>query len=269
MIIRGVAVTALLFTCSAALAQDGSGEDKPKRDLLVTIGAGAQAYARFPGDDGLGIRPMPIFSFRKVGDPIPIETPDEGIGFSLLGDEGGIEVGPAVQLQGKRREKDVGAAVGRVGFTVEAGAFVQAYLGESFRIRAEGRRGIGGHEAWTGDLSADFVTRSDTTVFTIGPRLRVSDGRYNRTYFGVTPAVATATGLAAYTPKGGIRAVGIIAGLTHQFSDTFGMYGYAGYDRLVGDAADSPIVRTYGSRSQPSVGLGLTYTFTVKRGGKD
>ena len=31
--------------------------------------------------------------------------------------------------------------------------------------------------------------------------------------------------------------------------------------RLVGDAADSPVVRTHGSRSQLSGGLALTYTW--------
>ena len=267
MTIRGVAgATILLCASTAGFAQDGNEGEKPKRDLLVTVGAGAQAFARFPGDDKLGIRPMPIFSFRKEGDKLPVESPDEGIGFSLIGEEGGIEVGPAVQLQGKRRPKDVGAAVGKVGFTVEAGAFVQAYLTPNFRLRAEGRKGLGGHEGWTGDISADLVFGDrEATVATIGPRVRVSDGRYNRAYFGVTPVVATATGLAAYTPKGGIRAVGVIAGITHQFSRAWGMYGYAGYDRLVGDAADSPIVRVHGSRHQPSVGLGLTYTFNVKR----
>jgi outer membrane protein len=43
------------------------------------------------------------------------------------------------------------------------------------------------------------------------------------------------------------------------------MFGYGRYERLVGDAADSPIVREFGSRNQLSGGLGLTYTFTMAR----
>jgi outer membrane scaffolding protein for murein synthesis (MipA/OmpV family) len=215
------------------------------------------------------LAPLPIFSFRKEGKPASFEAPDEGMGFSLFGKEGGIQVGPALQLQGKRREKDVGAAVGNVGWTAEAGAFIQAYAGENLRFRLEGRRGIGGHEGWLGDVSADFIARrGDSTIFSIGPRLRLSNARYNRAYFGVTPAVAAKTALAPYDPGAGIRAVGVTAGLTQQLSDRFGLYAYAGYDRLVGDAARSPIVRTYGSRSQPSAGIGLTYSFTVKRGRK-
>jgi outer membrane protein len=261
MIAAGAAL--LLAPAAAHAAED----DAPKRDLLVTIGAGAQAYPRYPGADELLIAPLPVLSFRKDGDPLGFEAPDEGIGFGLLGRESAIDFGPAIQFQNKRREKDVGAAVGNVGFTVEAGAFVQAMLGENFRVRAEGRRGIGGHEGWVGDVGADLIVRDeDRTIFSIGPRLRLADARYQRAYFGVTPAVAVRTGLPIHRPDGGIRAIGVVAGLTHQFNQSWGLSAYAGYDRLVRDAGRSPIVRRFGSRGQPSGGLALTYTFRVKRG---
>ena len=43
------------------------------------------------------------------------------------------------------------------------------------------------------------------------------------------------------------------------------MTGYAKYDRLLNDAADSPVVRRFGSRDQLSGGAALTYTFFVGR----
>jgi outer membrane protein len=42
------------------------------------------------------------------------------------------------------------------------------------------------------------------------------------------------------------------------------MQGYLGYDRLAGDAADSPLVRTIGSRDQFSGGAGLFIEFTIR-----
>ena len=258
--------TALLMLSSApAAAQAESQARKP--DLIVTVGGGAQMYPRYPGADGSDLFPMPIFSIRRADRPIEFESSDEGIGLGLLKSGSPINFGPAIQLQGSRRNKDVGAPVGKVGFTVEAGAFVQSWIGENLRLRLEGRRGLGGHEAWVGDVSADLVLRDgDRTVFGIGPRVRVSDGRYQRAYFGVTPAVAAATGLAAYRPKGGIHAVGAAASVTHQLSENWGVYGYAGYDRLIGNAADSPIVRRFGSRDQLSGGIGLSYSFRIRRG---
>jgi outer membrane protein len=267
--LRASAIAALLLLAPVAASAQDAEEKPPKRDILVTLGMGAQATPRFPGSNDLKIGPLPVFDFRKDGEPITFEAPDEGSGFALIGRKGRFQLGPAIQLQGKRREKDVGAAVGNVGFTVEAGAFVQAYLGPNLRVRAEARRGIGGHEGWVGDVGLDLIGRSeDRTIVSIGPRLRLANRRYQRAYFGVTPPVAAVTGLAPYNPGAGLRAVGVVAGLTHQFSNRWGMHAYAGYDRLIGDSADSPIVRTFGSRSQPSAGLALTYTFKVHRGQK-
>jgi outer membrane protein len=48
-------------------------------------------------------------------------------------------------------------------------------------------------------------------------------------------------------------------------NDRWGLFGFARYERLVGDAAKSPIVREFGSRNQLSGGIGLNYTFTIPR----
>ena len=55
------------------------------------------------------------------------------------------------------------------------------------------------------------------------------------------------------------RAIDI--GLLYQLDRHWGLYGYAKYERLIADAADSPIVRTIGSRNQFSGGVALTFTF--------
>lgn len=241
-----------------AAAQDGDGG----RGWIVSLGGGARVTPKYPGAEDYGFSPMPIFGLRREGEPLPIEAPDEGSGFGFLGDDEAFDFGPALQFQSKRQEEDVGAAVGDVGFTVEAGAFAQLFLGDNFRLRVEGRRGLGGHDGWVGDLFADFVLRDeDSYVFTIGPRARWGDDNYHDAYFSVAPAVAAATGLPAFDADGGFHSVGAYAGLTYLLGRRWGVYGYAGYDRLIGDAADSPIVRALGSRNQYAAGLGLFFEF--------
>lgn len=249
------------IAAAPAAAQDGEGE----RGWIVTLGAGARVTPKYPGADDYGFGPMAIFGLRREGEPLPIEAPDEGSGFGLLGDDETFDFGPTVQFQSKRQEEDVGAPVGDVGFTVEAGAFAQIFLGDNFRLRVEGRRGIGGHDGWVGDVFADFVLRDDRSMFTVGPRARWGDGSYHDAYFSVTPAVAAATGLPAFDADGGFHSVGAYSGLTHLLGGNWGVYGYAGYDRLIGDAADSPIVRAFGSRDQFSAGLGLFFEFGAGR----
>jgi MipA family protein len=249
---------AALITLGAAPAeaQEGTGR-------TITIGLGAQTYPKYPGADSYGINPLPIFGLRREGTPMPFEAPDDGIGFGLLGRDSAINIGPAVRFQGKRQEDDVGAPVGDVGFTVEVGGFVEVYPSENFRLRGELRQGLGGHKGLVGDVGADFVVRDENSyIFSIGPRARWADSDHNRAYFGV-PVAIPASGLAAYDLDSGFYAVGAQAGLTYRVGRNWGLQGYAGYDRLIGDAADSPIVRGFGSRDQFSGGLGLFFEFNV------
>jgi len=259
MICARLAATALcLFAAAPAFAQDQP--DRPERRISVAVGA--QVLPNYPGSDDYEFNPLFTGFSRREGEPIPFRTPDDGISIGLLGRDGAIDFGPLVQFQGEREDEDVGAAVGDVDFTVEAGAFVNFNLGDSFRIRLEGQKGIGGHEGLTGAVAADVALRPDIdTLITIGPRVRVNDDDYADAYFSVTPAVAAATGLPAYDAEAGVRSVGVIAGVTRQLSRSFGIYGYAGYDRLVGDAADSPIIQRFGSEDQFSAGLALFFTF--------
>jgi MipA family protein len=253
-----------LAAASALAASPALAQDDEKPPLILSLGVGGQLLPDYPGADEYSLGPMFTGFARRQGAPIPFLTPDDGIGIGLLGKNSVVDFGPLIQFQGERDEEDVGAAVGDVDFTVEAGAFVNFNISPNFRIRLEGQKGIGGHDGLVGTVAADFAVRGgNDTLFTIGPRLRVNDDEYARAYFGVTPAVALATGLPVYDPDGGIRAVGAVAGITHQISRSFGVYGYAGYDRLVGDAADSPIVRNFGSRDQFSAGLALFVSFSI------
>ena len=258
-----IGAAVLTFTAGPAAAQD---DESSEGDWLLSLGAGARVSPKYPGADNYGIGPLPIFGLRREGAPLPMEAPDEGSGFGFLGDDSAFDFGPALQFQSKRQEEDVGAPVGDVGFTVEAGAFAQAYLGDNFRLRVEGRRGLGGHDGWVGDVFADLVFRDEGTyVFSIGPRARWGDDNYHDAYFSVTPAVSAAAGLPVFDADDGFHSLGLYSGITYMIGRRWGLHGYAGYDRLIGDAADSPIVRTFGSRDQFAGGIGLFYTFNVGR----
>lgn len=173
-----------------------------------------------------------------------------------------MEFGPALGFRGKRKATDVDVPLHEVGFSFEIGGFAQTYVAPNLRVRLEGRKAVSGHDGWVGEVTADYVARDgDDWLFSIGPRVTLGDGRYQRAWYGVTAADSVASGLPVFTPDGGIEAVGVSAGYLRQLTPSLGLAAYARYDRLVGDAARSPYVRTAGSRSQPSVGLALSYTF--------
>ncbi|MEO7278108.1 MAG: MipA/OmpV family protein [Sphingomicrobium sp.] len=233
------------------------------KGIRIRVGAGAQLQPKYIGSDQAKIAPLFHFDSARGTNQFRFKAPDDAIGFGLIGGRG-FSAGPSINFQGKRRESDVGALVGTVPATVEVGGFAQYDTG-SFRVRGDIRKGIGGHKGVVGSVGIDKYWRDgDRYVFSIGPRLTLSDERYQQAYFGVSPEASLATGLPAYRPNAGIHAAGLVSGLTYQFNPRLGLFGYARYDRLIGDAAKSPIVREFGSRDQYAGGLGLTYTFTVR-----
>lgn len=252
-------VPGVLLACPAFAQTEAA---PPAREpLRVRVGFGAQIAPKFPGSDDTGIRPLWDFAIARGAKAFDFEAPDESFGFPLLRTSG-FEFGPAVNLESARRRRNVGVPVDEVGTTVEAGAFVQYWLADSLRIRAEARQGIGGHRSLVGSVGADYVVRDgDKYVVSFGPRVSLSDRGYQDAYFGVNPAAAARTGLPAYRPGSGVHAVGVASGATYALDKRWGLIGYVKYDRLVGDAGRSPLIRAYGKRDQLSAGLGLTYTF--------
>ena len=252
---------AILAISTPAIAQ----EEQDEGDFRVRVGLGGQLKPKFIGSDETQLRPLFDLDLARGSNEFPFEAPDDSFGIRLFS-KGGFSLGPAANIQSKRKESDVGAPVGKVKTTVEVGGFAEYEFSDSFRLRADLRKGLGGHDGVVGSVGADYIWRDgDKYVFSVGPRALFSNARFHRAYFGVTPTAALASGLPTYRPDGGIYAVAAASGLTYQFSPRFGMFGYARYERLVGDAAKSPIVRELGSRNHLSGGLGLSYTFNIKR----
>lgn len=249
----------LIMTSVPVHAQEAKNGERRTRIIL-----GPQLAPSWPGADKFSVGPYVDVS-RTRDSEFAFEAPDESFGSPLVR-SGNFAFGPAFGFIGKRKASDIGADLPKVGLSIEAGAFGQVHLTPELRVRLEGRKGLSGHKGWTGEISADYVARQgDDWLFSIGPRVTLGDAKYTRAYFGVTPAAALTSGLPAYDPGGGIQSVGLTAGYHRMLGKRWGIAVYGRYDRLVGDAADSPVTRELGSRSQPSGGIALSYTFGGRR----
>jgi outer membrane protein len=250
---------ALLPAWSAAYAQEAG-------DTRVRVTVGADFRPQYPGADKDKLGPLFDVSIAHGTNLFKFKAPDDSAGLALVSTKQ-FTFGVAGNFVGARRDRDVGAPVGRVPATIEAGVYAGYRFGGSLRIRGEILKGIGGHNGLRGQVGVDRIWRDgDRYVFSLGPRLLIADSRYERAYFGVTPTAALATGLPAYRPHGGVYGIAATSGLSFELSPHWGLFSYARYERLIGDAGKSPLVQRFGSRNQVSAGLGLSYTFSFKRG---
>lgn len=254
-----LAAGALLAFALPAHAQSGGDADGARR---YRIAIGAQAVPSYPGADHNAVRPLFDFASARGDAPFEYEAADESPNITLY-DRDGLEAGIAIGLQSARTRKRAGADLTKIGFTVEPGVFAGYYLLPQVRAYGELRKGVNGHEGVVSMLALDYVQRDgDRWLVAVGPRVNLSDARYRRAYFGVTPRDATATGLPVYRVGNNVvHSVGLAATGIRQLTTRWGLYGYLGYDRLTGDAARSPVTRRLGSRNQFSGGLALSYTF--------
>ena len=253
-------LSVILASTWAILAMPAAAQDTQTSGRNVVIGAGIEVVPKYPGASSGRIGVLPLFDTWRADAPRPAESPDESIGFALLGERGsGLSVGPSFTFTPGRSAQDL-PGLAEIGSTFELGGFIEAWPLPALRLRGELRQGIGGHKALTGDLSADAVWRGagGGILLTFGPRVRWGSGQYNRAFFSV-PA-ANGASFAPFDAGPGIYSYGAAAGLRAPLSQRFGLYTYVRYDRLSDRVAASPIV-VDGSANQFSGGLALTYRF--------
>ena len=120
----------------------------------------------------------------------------------------------------------------------------------------------GEHDGYTVEVITGYAAEVARGL-TLGASIATtygSDG-YTGTFFTVDTADAGAAGLPAYDADGGFRDVGGELRGEWMFprAEHFGVAAVFSYFRLLGDAADSPIVDDVGSPDQLFAGLMLVY----------
>lgn len=256
------AILALGLMGSAAQAADPATFGK---QWTVTLGVEAGVLPTYEGSDRYMLRPFPLFDLRKAGTPPTFHAPRDGFGFGLY-DNGRFRVGPTAKIRFPRRESSDSDlnGLGNVDWAIEVGGFADYWVTPWLRTRAEVRQGFGGHHGIVSDLTADVVVPvTPKLTLSGGPRLTLATDKAQDPYYSVTASQAISSGLPVYTAKGGLQSWGLGAQARYTWSPQWAAYTYLEYQRLSGDAANSPLVSLRGSRDQIQVGTGVTYSFDV------
>lgn len=273
----GCAVAALVLGFAAPAA---AGTD-------VVVGAGAGVAPDYPGSDDYDAGPLPFLRLKWSGETA--KAPDSGYktSFGLIdasaGFPQGVEFGiaristPIRHLTfrvggGWRagRDQDDNAALEGMGdvdgqpvlrLKLESEPAAKHGIGSFF--------GIGWETDVSGETHGDALSLYGGNTFALSERATLKliaratwfDDDYMRAYFGVSPAQAARSGYSAYDAGAGLGDAGVEARFRWAFTESWSLYGSVGVSRLIGEAADSPLVDDAGSATQFRAGTGIAYRF--------
>lgn len=251
----------LLSTAAVMVASAASADERPMptRQFVLDLGIGGSVQPKYDGADNYLLYPFPIISVGRFYVP--------GLGQVVDGatTKRGFFFFPSFNYIGERKASDDPDLTGTnsINWALELGVGI-GYRHDWLRGFVELRQGINGHHGQVGQFGLDIITNPVERVeFSFGPRVAFASEDYMDRYFGVstTEAVASGGALTPYDPSGGFKSVGIAARASYAWTDTVSLHLQGRWDRLIGDAADSPIVNK-GSEDQFSAGVGISYRFS-------
>lgn len=223
-----------------------------------TIGGTVGTRPEYEGAKKYSLSALPLLDIR-YRDWLFLSARD-GLGVNLLNVDG-WRGGLSVRLRPGREESDSKRldGMGDVSWTGAVGGFL-SYRRGPFRAGIDVAQDFDG--GFVARANAGFAVRlHDRVSFTAGPSVTWANGSYTRTFFGVTMEQSAASGYTAYRPGAGFKDVGVGGAFIFRLTDRISTAVSFNYKRLLGDAADSPLVKDVGSANQGFVGLSVSYRF--------
>ena len=227
----------------------------------VSIGGGAAGGPVFPG--AARYRTEPIFLGSLAYRGLAYLGP-AGLGSSEIFSPG-FHFGPVVDFSGGRNETSDKhlRGLGNISPAIAAGA-IGLWRFEGFELIGIVRQSvIHTNYGLVGRVQFDRRTTliPGTLILLTGPEADFGNGRYERTWFGVSQRQAAFSGLPAYTPVGGVADAGLLLNLDYRYSEHILVRAFGEFRWMFGAAAKSPIVQ---NNTQAIFGVGVAYSFNLE-----
>jgi outer membrane protein len=261
-----VLATAAGFAGAPAHAVPGIGSDL----IPNFVGVGVGSTSQFTGSAQRTIGVLPGARYKFEGSERFVEWYGPLADVNVL-DSREWQFGPALNLRFGRHDvdDDVVAKLPDVDNTIEGGlAGSYTYIDPGaipFRLRVGGVMLVDLGHAFHGFddtvYASLWMPLSRTMIVGLGTGTSWGSASFQQAYYGVTPAGAAASGLPAYMPASGLRQWYAWPALVVQMTPKWFLGAGAFYQRLLGDAAASPIVQQRGDRNQWTMGLGVGYAW--------
>jgi MipA family protein len=245
----------LMVAASQVTAQAFDDEDASDGKWEIVLGAGGLYEPTFEGAKDHETTALPYFSI----------TYDDTYSIGVDGLSARLYDGEALGLTAKigydfGRSEDDDPHLAGLG-EIKGGAtlgFGVDYEAGPVELYADIERSFGDVDGIVGTFGAE-ISRP-VGQFVLGANLSATwaDNNHMQNYFGVTAAQSASSGLAAYKAGAGFKSVDLELSAAYMLSENWMLQGQIEVGKLIGDAADSPIVQ---ETTQTSAGIFVAYKF--------
>ena len=252
-----------------AVAEEVKPTNEKPSDWAFKIGAGVMAGPTYEGSKHYHVTPFPVaevswrnaISLSPMGGLMATVRPLTDKNFSV---SGGIGYWGGRKESANKDYDDAlrglgnlsGNAVGKLGV---------AYQYKAISAGLNLARDIGGDRDGTTITLKGGYKIYQGHGFKVGAELSTTwgDDNYMGSLFGISPEQArnSVKHYSRYDAQSGMKDVKIGVNAGYDITSSVNLFALAEAGRLLGDAANSPIVKDQGSENQFKTGLGLAYRF--------
>jgi MipA family protein len=221
----------------------------------VQIGAGVAYQPTFEGAADTEVQGLPFFSVT-YGDRLSLGV--DGLVYHVY-QQGPLQVSTRLGYDFGRAEADDPhlAGLGDIdgGATLGLGADYAIGPAEVF---ARLDKSFGDVDGLVGTVGAGVSQPLGNVLLGAEISATWADSTHMQGYFGVTAAQSAASGLAAYDAGAGVKRVDLALSAMYQISDNWSLRGEIGLGKLIGDAADSPVLQD-STQTSASILVGFSF----------
>lgn len=256
-------VAVLATTVAASLACTAQAAEPAQPESSFSAGLGLAVLPKYSGADEW--RAVPLLDISYANKNGFFAGTRQGIGFRTAA--GPVEVSAALGYDSGRRESNSrrrfgsealrgmgdirGAALANLAVGYDLGFMTLGVKAElALTHRERGNR-------YEFAASMPLLTEGRDQVALFGS-LDVADRKNMQAFYGVTETQSRNAGYRVYTPKAGVEKVGVGVSWNRQLGGAWSVRTMGGAYTLLGDAADSPIVKR---KTAPVFMTSLNYRF--------
>jgi MipA family protein len=253
----------LIFASGQAVA--GEGMQARPEGLHGSIGLGLVVMPEYEGSKEHKTRVLPNINLF-YGDSLFLSHMTAGANLLRFKTEQEITItaGPLLALRRGRGENSNEAlnGLGDIDTGLDAGGFIH-FRKQGWKASVDVRQNI------SNTAQGATVNFATGVAIPLGTSLRLranldatwASAEYMQTFFGIDAQQSSQSGIAPYEAGSGFKHAAASLVADYPLNPEWSGFASLRYRRLLGDAANSPIVADLGSRDQVSASVGLKYRF--------